>query len=81
MEAGRITVRLVIKGNEEVVKGIARALEPDNREVPEGVSLSSELSKGSYIVTVEGPVSRISTILNIADEILELAKAAERLVD
>ncbi len=77
---GRISIRLVIEGDSSVVKSIRDSLEPDNRDLPQGTSLTTEFSDGRYVVRIEGSVSKISTILNMADEILELAKTAERLI-
>ena len=74
----KIEVKIEIEGEKRFLESFKKAIEPDNVNFPEGVSLKVNLEDGKLIITGESSKKAIMSLLNSLDEILELAKAVQR---
>ncbi len=74
----KIEVKIEIEGEKRFLESFKKAIEPDNVNFPEGVSLKVNLEDEKLIITGESSKKAIMSLLNSLDEILELAKAVQR---
>lgn len=78
MLEGKIEVKIEIEGEKRFLESFKKAIEPDNVNFPEGVSLKVNLEDEKLIISGESSKKAIMSLLNSLDEILELAKAVQR---
>lgn len=63
-------------GSSRVAKAVAKALEPDNSRLPDGLSVSTRASRGKVINAIELD-GRMETLLATLDDLLACALTAE----
>ena len=76
-----IVVKMRVRMDEKTCISLTRALEPDNRSAPRGVSISMECDSQGLVCVVECRNTSILTCRNTVDDILEHAATALKLVE
>lgn len=68
-----LRISLTIHAGAGAAEALARALQPDNIEIPEGVEIGVEALESSVEVVINCAPQKILTCRSTADEILSLA--------
>ena len=63
----------------KTAKAIAKAVSPDNSEVPKGLKVTTE-QKGAIVITDITLDGKLSTFLATIDDLLESASTAEKAI-
>lgn len=72
----KVKVEIRLNGDPVRLNSLMRALEPDNIDLPEGMTLKIKMSRKQLVISAESGLNRVPSILNTLDEIISLAKSS-----
>ncbi|MGC8557986.1 MAG: KEOPS complex subunit Pcc1 [Nitrososphaeria archaeon] len=72
----RVSVEIKLNGDKDKLRSLMVAMEPDNVNLPEGMTIEMKMESGQLIIACEGNIERIPSILNTLDEMISLAKSS-----
>jgi hypothetical protein len=72
----RVRVEIKLNGDQDMLRSLMVAMEPDNVDLPEGMMIEMKMESGQLVIACEGNRERIPSILNTLDEMISLAKSS-----